>query len=158
MKGSHFKFLVYVIGRKCNIEVYLLAFGCKNNLPMSATPKLVQLFKDVSVDTKALNMVTFSHTFTKYKIVDGLSLWRKKMIVESLKKYPVSINMDVCTGSRGMKVFIITVSYFEKAIKEIVLKHYWPFESARVDSQEYFKKSVKFLPGMKFPLAASHQV
>lgn len=158
MKGSHFKSLVCVIGRKCNIEVYLLAFGCKNNLPMSATPKLVQLFKDVSVDTKALNMVTFSHTFTKYKIVDGLSLWRKKMIVESLKKYPVSINMDVCTASRGMKVFKITVSYFDKAIEESVLKHYWPFECARVDSQEYFKKSVKFLPEMKFPLAASHQV
>ena len=44
--------LVSIVDRKCVMEECLLSFICKPNLPILLTPKLMQLYKDVSQDQK----------------------------------------------------------------------------------------------------------
>ena len=90
------------------------------------------------MDTKALNEVPFSHTFAKYKIIDRLALHKK--IIETMKKFPFSINVDECTATSGMKVFTITVSYFDETASESIVDHYCSFECIRTIATKLFDK------------------
>ena len=72
--------------------------------------------------------------------MDGLSLHKKRKLVDALKKNPFSINIDECTASSGMKVFTIIVSYFDEEIGETVVEHYCSFECIRVNAEELFVK------------------
>ena len=59
------KLAVSQVGRKCNTEPYFLSFICGSNLPIYVTPKLVQLYIDVSIVNRALKEVDFSQPSAK---------------------------------------------------------------------------------------------
>ena len=51
--------------RKCNTQPYFLSFICGSSLPIYLTPKLVQLYTDVSIVDRALKEVNFSWSSAK---------------------------------------------------------------------------------------------
>ena len=61
---------------------------------------------------------------TSYKLKHGLSVYICKKIVDCMRKYPFSINIDECTSHNSRKVFSILVSYFDISIGESVVQHY----------------------------------
>ena len=54
-----------------------------------------------------------NRTAASYKLVDGLNVYESKKIVDAMKSYPFSINIDECTSNNHYKVFSVLVSYFE---------------------------------------------
>ena len=98
---------VLLIGSPLSMEAHLLSFLCEHNLPISLTPRLLQLCKDINQDSKALNQISMSPRAATYKIVHGLGLFYNKAVICKLQKNSFSVNIDECTTSNGMKLFTI---------------------------------------------------
>ena len=60
-----------------------------------------------------------NRTAASYKLKHGLSVHIRKKVVDCIKKYPFSQNIDECTSNISQKVFSIIVSYFDREIGEI---------------------------------------
>ena len=65
-----------------------------------------------------------NRTAATYKLKHGLSVYVRKNVVDCMKKYPFSINIDECTSNNSHKVFSILVSYFDTEIGASVVQHY----------------------------------
>ena len=65
-----------------------------------------------------------NRTAATYKLKHGLSVYVRKNVVDCMKKYPFSINIDECTSKNSHKVFSILVSYFDTEIRTSVVQHY----------------------------------
>ena len=75
----------------------------------------------MSRDPKTLSQLG---TAASYKLKHGFSVHIRKKVVDCMKKYPFSINIDECTSNNSQKVFSILVSYFDIEIGESVVQHY----------------------------------
>ena len=64
--------------RKCMMEAHLLFFIYKHNLPISMTPELVQICKDVSRDQKVLKEISIPASSAINKIIDCLGFFYNK--------------------------------------------------------------------------------
>lgn len=113
-----------LVDRTVNLEAYILSFAAENSLPLSSVPKLIEFGKFLSRDRKALSRVKMERTATTYKLKDGLSVYIHKTVVEKMKKYPFSINIDECTSNNNHKVFSILVSYFDEEEGMCKVEHY----------------------------------
>ena len=65
-----------------------------------------------------------NRTAVSYKLKHGISVHISKKVVDCIKKYPFSVNIDECTSNSSHKVFTILVSYFYIEIGESVVQHY----------------------------------
>ena len=74
-------------------------------------------------------------TAASYKLERGLSVYVCKKVVDCMKKYPFSINIDECTSSNSQKVFSILVSYFDIEIGESVVQYYEPVSLIEVNAK-----------------------
>ena len=63
-------------------------------------------------------------TAASYKLKHRLLVPVCKKVVDCMKKYPFSINMDKCISINSQKVFSILVSYFDIEIGELVVQHF----------------------------------
>ena len=63
-------------------------------------------------------------TAASYQLKHRLSVYVCKKVVDCMKKYSFSINIDECTSSNTQKVFSILVSYFDVEIEQSVVQHY----------------------------------
>ena len=75
-------------------------------------------------DLKASSQLQMNRTAATYKFKHGLSVYVRKNVVDCMKKYPFSINIDECTSNSSLKVFSILVSYFDTEIGASVVQHY----------------------------------
>ena len=127
--------IVSIVDRKSVMEVHLLSFLCKHNLPISLVPRLLQLCKDVNRDPKTLNEISMSPGGVTYKIVHGLGLFYNKAVICKLQKNSFSVNIDKCTASNGMKVFTILVSYFDDELERSTVEHYKSIECIDISAE-----------------------
>ena len=74
----------------------------------------------MSRDPKAISQLRAA---ASYKLKHGLSVHIRKKVVDCMKKYPFSINIDECTSNNSQKIFSILVSYFDTEIGESVVQH-----------------------------------
>ena len=95
----------------------------ENLLPLSFVPKLIEFSQFLSRDPKDLPQAQMNWTAVSYKLKHGISVCVRKKVVECMKKYPYSINIDECTSNNSQKVFHIYVSYFDREIEELVVQH-----------------------------------
>ena len=79
---------VSLADRKCNTEPHFLSYICDSNLSMHLTPKLVQLYKDVSIDNRTLSKVNFSCPSPTYKIVHGLATLKNGSLITKMQNCP----------------------------------------------------------------------
>ena len=116
--------IVSVSDRKHHLEGYIVSFIAENSLPLSVVSKLIEFSQFLSRDPKALYQLRVNRTAASYKLKHGLSVHIRKKVVDCMKKYPFSINIDECTSNNSQKVFSILVSYFDIEIGESVVQHY----------------------------------
>ena len=82
-------------------------------------------------------------TAATYKLKDGLSHHQNYSLIQKMKNYPFSINMDECTSNSNKKVFSILISYFDEEKGECVVEHYDSIECVIVNAQTLFTEISK---------------
>ena len=81
-----------------------------------------------------------NRTAASYKLKHGLSVHIRKKVVDCMKKYPFSINIDECTSNISQKVFSILVSYFDIEIGESVVQHYESISLIEVNAKSLLER------------------
>ena len=112
------------LNRKHHLEGYILSFIAESSLPLSVVPKLIEFSQFLSRDPKALYQLRVNQTAASYKLKHGLSVHIRKKVVDCIKKYPFSLNIDECTSNISQKVFSIIVSSLIKRLEKSVVQHY----------------------------------
>ena len=124
LKENTLRPIISVSDRKHHLEAYILSFITENSLPPSVVPKLIEFSQFLSRDPKALSQLRMNRTAASYKLKHGLSVHIRKKVVDCMKKYSFSVNIDECTSNSSQKVFSILVSDFDIEIGESVVQHY----------------------------------
>ena len=78
-----------------------------------------------------------------YKLVDRLNVHERKKIVDAMKLYPFSTNIDECTFNNHHKVFSILVSYFDEILGLSVIQHYKSVSMIEVNALILFQTICK---------------
>ena len=86
----------------------------RKSLVLLTVPKFIEFAKNLARDNKALSEMKMNRTAASYKLVDGLKVYERKKIIDAMKSYPFSINIDESTSHNHHKVFSILVSYLMK--------------------------------------------
>ena len=107
-----------------HLQAFISCFAAENSLPLSTLPKLIEFSQFLARDPKALSQLQMNRTAATYKLKHGLSVYAHKNVVDCVKKYLFSINIDECTSDNSRKVFSILVSYFDTEIGTSVVQHY----------------------------------
>ena len=124
MKENTSRPVVSILDRIHHLEAFILSFAAENSLPLSTIPKLIEFSQFLARDPKALSQLHMNRTAATYKLKHGLSVYIRKNVVDCMKKYPFSINIDECTSNKSRKVYSILVSYFDTEIGVSVVHHY----------------------------------
>ena len=132
--------IVSVSDRKHHLEGYILSFIAENSLPLSVVPKLIEFSQFLSRDPKALSQLRMNRTAASCKLKHGLSVHIRKKVVNCMKKYPFSINIDECTSNNSQQVFSILVSYFDIKIGESVIQHYESISLIEVNAKSLLER------------------
>ena len=101
--------VVSLVDRKHYLEAYVISFVVENSLLLSSVPKFLEFAKNLARDLKAFSELKMNRTATSYKLVDGVNVYERKKIVDAMKSYPFSVNIDDCTSNNHHKVFSITL-------------------------------------------------
>ena len=107
-----------------HLEAFILSFTAENLLPLSTVPKLIEFSQFLARNPKALSQLQINRTTATYKLKHGLSVYIRKNVVDCMKKYTFSINIDEYTSNNSYKVFSILVSYFDTELGASVVQHY----------------------------------
>ena len=116
--------VVVLADPKHHLEACVISIVVENSLLLSTVPKFIEFAKNLARDHKALSELKMNRTAASYKLVDGLNVYEHKKIVDAMKSYPFSINIDECTSNNHHKVFSILVSYFDEVLGLSVVQHY----------------------------------
>ena len=87
-----------------------------------------------------------------YKTVHGLGLFYNKAVICKLQKNSLSVNIDKCTASNGMKVFTILVSYFDDELERFTAEHYKSKECIDISAEILSEKILNAFTEDKIPL------
>ena len=126
-----------------HLEAYVISFVVENSLPLSSVPKFIEFAKNLAIDHKALSELKMNRTAASYKLVDGLNVYERKKIVDAMKSYPFSIDIDECTSNNHHKVFSILVSYFDEILGLSVIQHYKSVSMIEVNALILFQTIYK---------------
>lgn len=131
---------VSLMDRTSNIEAMILSFVAEHSLSLSLVPSLVELAKATAMDPKALSDLQLARTTASYKLVDGVARNITNDLLNDLKTYPFSINVDESTCNGNKKVLAVLVSYLRVQTSEIVLAHLASIEVLSVNSASIMNK------------------
>ena len=143
--------VVSLVDRKHHLEAYVISFMVENSLPLSSVPKFIEFAKNLARDHKALSELKMNRTAASYKLVDGLNVYERKKIVDAMKSYPFSINIDECTSNNHHKVFSILVSYFDEVLGLSVVQHYKSVSMIEVNVLTLFENTCKLFQDDQIP-------
>ena len=101
----------YRIGTR---KTKLMAFVAQHNLPLSITPSLLDLCKDMAEDKKALIKTHMSRTAATYTTTHGLAAALRNELRQKLKQIFYSLNIDEATNNAMDKTLNILVRYFDE--------------------------------------------
>lgn len=135
------------------MEATILGFLSDKNLPFRLAGDLVDLCRETSRDTKALNQVALGDTAASYKTVYGVAASMKTEIIKDLQTTPFSLNIDESTSKNDKKVLSILVSYFCQDVGKVVVRHLESVSVVRVTAEELFKVIERIFEENQLPWA-----
>ena len=139
--------------RKSNAEAMLISFVAEHGLPLSITPHLLNLSKELGRDTKTLESLKMERQSATYKLKDGLDAVIHKRLVNELRSIPFSMNIDECTTKgNNEKVLSILVSYYSNEQKECVVRHYASVSMTTVNARTVYATVVDLFKKDNIPL------
>ena len=143
--------VVSLVDRKHHLEAYVISFVVENSLPLSSVPKFIEFAENLARDHKALSDLKMNRAAANYKLVDGLNFYERKKIVDAMKSYPCSINIDDCTSDNYHKVFSVLVSYFDEILDLSVIQHYKSVRMIEVNALTLFETTCKLFQDDQIP-------
>ena len=143
--------VVSLVDRKHHLEAYVISFVVESSLVLSSVPKFIEFAKNLARDHKALSELKMNRTAASYKLVDELNVYERKKIVDAMKSYPFSINIDECTSNNHHKVFSILVSYFDEVLGLSVVQHYKSVSMIEVNALTLFQTTCKLFQDDQIP-------
>ena len=135
--------VVNLVDRKHYLEAYVISFVVANSLPLLSVPKFLEFAKNLARDHKAFSELKMNRTATSSKLVDGVNVYEHKKIVDAMKSYPFSINIDEYISNNHHKVFSILVSYFDEILGLSVIQHYKSVSMIEVNALILFQTIYK---------------
>ncbi|GBM56316.1 hypothetical protein AVEN_125066-1 [Araneus ventricosus] len=102
--------------------------------PHAVGEDLLELVKEMSKDTRALNCITMHRNAASCKTRFGISKTVKKALFEDLQKEFFSLNLDKSTNSSNQKIATVLVNYMTK-----VLSTYFPTVLIMSTVRQFFK-------------------
>lgn len=106
--------IVAATDRVSATEALVLFLAVENSIPISTVPKLVEFSKLQVKDTKALKEVKMDRTSATHKLKDSLATNNHTKLVEKLRPYLFSVNIDKCVHGNNKKVFSVFVTFYDK--------------------------------------------
>lgn len=131
--------VVSVLDRTANQSALVLAFMAENNLSFTVAPKLIDLAKSLSRDTKALNKLSMDRTSASYKTRFGLALTMSDALAKELQSTNFSLNIDEATSDNLNRVLSILVSYYSHQHRQVVVRHLESLTVIKVDSMSEYE-------------------
>ena len=139
--------------RTSHQEALICTFVAENSLPLSVTPKLAELAKELSRDPKALSDVALSRRSATRKLVHGIHNVERKRLVSAMKTSSFSLNIDESTAKSNKKrVMNVLVSYFDGDLQQSVTKIYASVEMIIVNASTVYAKVTEILQADEVPL------
>ena len=122
----------------------VLSFMAENNLPFTMAQKLIDLSKELSRDTKALQSLNMSRTAASYKMRLGLGQTIDEDLSKLLEKTFFSINIDEATNEGSLKkVLTFLVSFYHPTLKKIAIRHLASTEMIVVNAEQVYTETEK---------------
>ena len=131
--------VVSLVDRKHHLEAYVISFMVENSLPLSSVPKFIEFAKNLARDHKALSELKMNRAAASYEIVDAM------------KSYSFSINIDECISNNHHKVFSVLVSYFDEMLGLSVVQHYKSVSVIEVNALTLFENTCKLFQDDQIP-------
>ena len=131
--------VVSLVDRKHHLEAYVISFMVENSLPLSSVPKFIEFAKNLARDHKALSELKMNRAAASYEIVDAM------------KSYSFSINIDECISNNHHKVFSVLVSYFDEILGLSVVQHYKSVSVIEVNALTLFENTCKLFQDDQIP-------
>ena len=88
-------------------------------------------------------MVKMNRTSVTYKLKDGLATNSHTKLLEKLRQYLFSVNMDECTSGKNKKLFSILVSFCDEEKEHSAVEHSNSIECVVVNAQDLFNSIKK---------------
>lgn len=121
-------------------EALICSFMAEHTLPMSLTPHLINLAKELSSDNKALSQLHMERQTGTYKLRYGLSHLEHIRLCHDMKNTPFSLNIDESTSKASKKrILNILVSFFSDSLKKSVCHLYASIEMTIVNATTVFE-------------------
>ncbi|XP_072042205.1 uncharacterized protein, partial [Amphiura filiformis] len=95
--------------------------------------------------------LSIDRTSASYKTKYGLGQSFTEELIDDLKLYPFSLNMDEATSETNHRVVTVLVSYFCPQQEEVVVKHLASFAVIKVNSQTLYNEVVALFDKFEIP-------
>ena len=102
----------------------VLSFVAEHNLPFAMANNVVELANEMMRDPQAAKKLKLSRIIASYKLRDGLAKGLEEELIEKLKKFFFSLNLDEATNLTHHKALTLVVSYFA-TLKRRSLLNIW---------------------------------
>ena len=117
----------------------VLGVIAEHSLPLSVSPVLLNLAKELARDPRALEETSMDRTSASYKLNHGLKKTFLDGILQEIRNQPFSLNIDEATSKTNVRVLAVLVSYWSLAHERIVVEHLSAIELNTVTAQSLFK-------------------
>lgn len=128
--------------RVANAQATVLSVIAEHSLPLSISPILIDLAKELSKDSRMLQSLSMDRTSASYKLNHGL----KKTILEEtvmiLKNHAFSLNIDEATSKTHKRILGVLVSFWSPTEQQIVIEHLGAIELTTVNSETLYEALV----------------
>ncbi len=121
------------------------------SLPLTMAPVLVDLARALAEDKNALNGIQLSRTTASYKMTHGLAHSLRDRILECIRRYPFSVNMDEATSNNYKKVLAVLVCYYNPVTQTVDLEHLGSLEILKTNSESVYKALEKLFEDNNIP-------
>ena len=82
-----------------HMEGMVLSFIAEYSLPFSSARNIAEVAKEMMRDPKAANKLQVARQTTSYKMRHGLTKWLEKQLIDKLREWFFSFNIDEATSS-----------------------------------------------------------
>ena len=142
---------VPVTDRALNQEALVLSYCAEKNLSFARAGEIIDIAKELSKDTKALNRTQLSRTTASYKMKYGLGKCIEDKTVSNLKETYFSLNIDEATSDTLQKVLTTLVSYFCEENKQVIVRHLTSLNVPSVTTNDIYNALVSFFDEKNIP-------
>lgn len=116
----------------------VLGVVAENSLPLTMSPVIIDLAKELARDRLALQDLSMDRTSASYTLTHGVKKTILNTLLDEMKAQPFSLNIDEATTKTNIRVLGVLVSYWSTALEKMVVEHLAAIELTTVNANTIF--------------------